>query len=144
MADESVVRLDIPSDPKVLGMSRHFVKCSAELAGFEERDARLIMLAVDEACTNVIRHSYRGDVTQRVLVTCRWVHGEMLEVRLRDFGQGVNPALLKEHKKRDKSRPGGLGLAIIRQVMDSVEYDPECDDGVELRMLKHVRAPEEQ
>lgn len=144
MADEKVVTLEMPSDPEVLGLSRRFVECAATFAGLEERDTRLVVLAVDEACTNVIRHSYRGDVTQRIVVACRWVHGEMLEVRLRDFGQGVNPAFIEEFRKQDKSKPGGLGLAIIRQVMDSVEYDPECDDGIELRMLKQIRAPEEQ
>jgi len=141
---EQAVTLEIPSDPEVLGMSRRIVESAAGLAGFDEKDARLIMLAVDEACTNVIRHSYEGDVTQRIVVTCRWAHGESLEVRLRDFGKKVNPAIIKGFKKTDKSKPGGLGLSIMRQVMDTVEYDPSCQDCIELRMVKQIAPSEEE
>ena len=125
-------------------MSRGVVQCAATLAGFDEKDARLVMLAVDEACTNVIRHSYEGDVTQRIVVTCRWTRGERLEVRLKDFGKKVNPAIIRDFEKEDKTKPGGLGLNIMRQVMDTVEYDPACQDCIELRMVKQIAPSEEE
>jgi len=144
VTDEYVVVLDTSSDPELLPLSRCFVQQAAIQAGFEERDSRRIMLAVDEACTNIIRHSYRGDVTKRIIITCRWTRGEHLEVRLKDFGQGVDPRLLETHEKKDLSQPGGLGLCIMRQVMDEVKYNPECKDGIELRMLKYLRPSEEE
>jgi len=136
--------LDIPSDPKFLGLCRCFVQWAAKRAGFAEREARLIVLAVDEAGTNVIRHSYRGDVSQRIIVSCQWVSGERLDVRLKDFGQSVHPQLMETFEKTDKSKPGGLGLSIIRQVMDSVQYSPNRDDGIELCMSKQIPPSEEQ
>ena len=144
VADERFVSLDTSSDPELLPLGRHFVQQAALQAGFEERESRRIMLAVDEACTNIIRHSYRGDVSQRIIITCRWEPGERLEVSLKDFGEGANPAFLEQFRKDDITEPGGLGLCIMRQVMDDIQYDPECGDGVELKMLKHIRPPKEQ
>lgn len=144
MSDNRFVVLDTSSDPELLPLSRSFVQQAALQAGFEERESRRIMLAVDEACTNIIRHSYRGDVTQRIIITCRWEPGELLEVLLKDFGEGVNPAFIETYEKEDLSVPGGLGLCIMRQVMDDIGYSPGCEDGIELRMLKHIRPPEEE
>ena len=141
--DNCCVTLDTASDPELLPLSRSFVQQAAMLAGFEERESRRIMLAVDEACTNVIRHSYSGDVSKRIVVTCQWEKDERFEVLLKDFGKGVNPAFIEDFEKDDLTQPGGLGLCIMRQVMDDIRYNPECDDGIELRMLKYIRPPEE-
>ncbi len=144
MTDNHVVVLETSSDPELLPLSRGFIQQAALQAGFEERESRRIMLAVDEACTNVIRHSYKGDTTQRIIITCKWVPGEHLEVLLKDFGESENPAFIEGFEKEDLSQPGGLGLCIMRQVMDEVKYNPDCQDGIELRMLKHLRPPEEE
>lgn len=80
-------------------------------------------LCVNEALANVIRHAYRGagDRPVRVRAECR---PEALQIEIRDWGCGENPAprLKAGH---DPLTPGGLGLVCLRQLMDRVEFVPQ-------------------
>ena len=90
--------------------------------GFEECAAELMVLALDEACTNVIRHAYSHE--------CKPVRLEMTSLRglvrfvLRDYGRTCDPAKIKSRKLED-IRPGGLGVHIIKQAFDTVTYSPQ-------------------
>ena len=135
------LKLELPSDPKLSCVVRSVVETFAELLGFSDREGRSITRAVDEALTNVMRHSYGGDKNKLIEVHCRRARQEEagegregLEIMLCDQGTAVDPTKLPA-RPLDEVRPGGLGLHVIRQSLDLVQYSR--DEGVNrLRLVK--------
>ena len=70
---------------------REFVSASARKFGFSDEEVSKIALAVDEACTNVIKHAYKFDPTKVITVTIR-PRGRTFEVSIRDTGRQFNPS----------------------------------------------------
>lgn len=138
--DNHTVELTVPSDPKYMKLVRGLVSAAAEVVGFGRGDVNRLCLAVDEACTNVIRHAYGGDHKQRIEVHLA-MHPDRLEVKLRDYGRQADPSEIKARDLAD-IRPGGLGVHFIREIMDEVVYDTNREVGTELRMTKS--RPKEQ
>ena len=131
------VELTIASDPKYMKLVRGLVAAAAEVVGFAKPDVNSLCLAVDEACTNIIRHAYGGDHDQKIEVQLR-MHPDRIEVKLRDYGRKPDPAKIKPRELHD-IRPGGLGVHFIRTIMDEVVYDHSHEVGTELRMTKACR-----
>lgn len=132
---EREVVLTVASDPTNMKLVRALMCAAAETVGFDKSDVNHLCLAVDEACTNIIRHAYLGDPTKRIEVRLG-LHADRLDVTLRDWGRKVDPSSIKPRDLADV-RPGGLGVHFIREIMDEVAYDPsgEC---TELRMSKRL------
>ncbi len=107
-----------------------------ETMGFTQEEINNIMLAVDEACSNIIKHAYDGATNQPIHVTCN-LHDNRLEVLLRDFGKKAD---IKEIKSRELNdvRPGGLGVHLIKSVMDVVSYDNSLEQGNQLQLIKFI------
>ena len=88
---------------------------------FDESSIELLVLGLDEACTNIIRHAYAHDEKP--------VRLEMERLRdrvrfvLRDYGRPCDPKCIRSRALEDV-RPGGVGVYIIRQVFDYVKYEP--------------------
>lgn len=101
--------------------------------GFDERTVGEIGLCVNEAIANIIRHAYRGKADQSIEVTASVVDDE-LEITLRDWGEGIQPGPLPEHKN-DPMNPGGLGLICLGRMMDRVTFTPQ-NPGMLLEMSK--------
>jgi anti-sigma regulatory factor (Ser/Thr protein kinase) len=104
-----------------------------------------VALAIDEAVTNVIRHGYKGSAGQPIEVVIDRVEREgapALQVTIRDFGRQVDPAMIVGRDLEDV-RPGGLGTHIIRTIMDEVEYTHRHPSGMQLRVLKVLKLPDE-
>lgn len=103
-------------------------------AGFEECACEMLVLAIDEACTNIIRHAYGNE--------CKPVRLEMERLRdrvrftLRDYGRTCDPREIRSRALAD-IRPGGVGVHIIRQVFDLVQYTP-CPRGTRLVLEKKL------
>jgi anti-sigma regulatory factor (Ser/Thr protein kinase) len=125
----------MPSDPRYLGVVRGAVERFASLVGFDEEECRWITLAVHEALTNVIRHAYHSRHDQPVEIRCT-ERDAGLEVLLVDRGTGVKPEQMSGRDLADV-RPGGLGLHMIREIMNEVTYTPHGDRN-ELRMFKRI------
>ena len=83
----------------------------------------------------MIEHCYGCDPACRFEVRCR-LHPDRLEIFLRDYGPKPKPECLEE-REIEPLRPGGLGLHVIRETMDEVEYDLSHPVGTELRMVKY-------
>jgi anti-sigma regulatory factor (Ser/Thr protein kinase) len=131
------VELTIASDPKYMKLVRGLVAAAAEVVGFVKADVNSLCLAVDEACTNIIRHAYDGDHNQKIEMQLG-LHPDRIEVKLRDYGRKPDPAKIKPRELHD-IRPGGLGVHFIRTIMDEVVYDHSHQVGTELRMMKACR-----
>jgi len=134
---KNLLELDLPSDPRFLCKVRRTV-CDWSLQHrWTAQQAAKITLAVDEAITNIIRHVYKCDLNNRILLTVREVEEPSpgVEIQLRDFGQFCDPEQIQGRALEDV-RPGGLGVHIIRAMMDFVEYAPAPGGGTLLVMRK--------
>ncbi|MFQ5490371.1 MAG: ATP-binding protein [Phycisphaerae bacterium] len=131
-------RICVRSDPGDLPLVRSLVERIAARAGFDEQDAGRLVLAVDEAIANVIKHGYEGRGDQPVEVSARRIEEDGtpgIALEIRDFGKQVPPEVICGRDLQDV-RPGGLGVHIIRTVMDRVEYAAAEGGGMRLKMVK--------
>jgi serine/threonine-protein kinase RsbW len=129
--------IELSSSPRLLQVVRAVVGQCGHLLHLEAEETHRLKAAVDEACANIIRHSYGGDPTQRIAITFT-LSETRLEIVLRDHGRKPDPARLHP-KPPDTRHPGGLGLPLIRSVMDEVEYDLDQPEGTALRLVKYLR-----
>lgn len=118
-------RLTIPSTTLKLSRVRRFVEGHARACGFSSDVIDQLSLAVDEACTNIIRHAYSGSKSGPIDITVD-VDAERFTVTIRDEGDSIDlenysePDLNKSIRDR---RGGGFGVHIMRKLMDLVEYE---------------------
>ena len=97
-----------------------------------------IVMAVDEACQNIIRHGYAGEPEGDIELEIER-RGDDLVFSLRDFAPKIDPACVKP-RELDDVRPGGLGTHLIRTVMDEAEFVKiAVERGNLLRMVKRLR-----
>jgi anti-sigma regulatory factor (Ser/Thr protein kinase) len=129
-----IVTLTVPSHPKNLYVVRSALYPLVLEAGFPKREARKVVLAVDEACSNIIRHAYSGDPTKTITMTVE-DSAEYFVVRLRDYGRKVERATIAPRDLAD-IRPGGLGTHFINAAFDTVNYDGSPEQGTLLTLEK--------
>ncbi|MEW6717104.1 MAG: ATP-binding protein [Chloroflexota bacterium] len=126
-----------PARYENLSQVRDFVAELAKQAGFVDKVIYRVILAVDEAFTNIIDHAYGGEGLGDIECTCQ-ITEEGLTVRLRDQGNRFDPTLVPEpeiKKSLHEVSPRGVGLFLMRQIMDEVSYE-FTDKGNELTMVK--------
>lgn len=138
---EQTFSLHVPSSTQNLAMIRDFVSNVGVQAGLGEDDVAKLELAVDEACTNVIEHAHGNDITKDVVV--RAVFDEKtLKIEVMDTGKGFDPSALPDddlvHMIHER-KSGGLGLRMMRTLMDEVSYEILPGDSNRLRMIKRIR-----
>jgi len=122
---------------EVLKTIRASVLAAAQSCGFGETIARDIVLAVDEACKNVIVHAYKDDDTGDIALTIFRCEGGIV-LHLRDYAPLVDPARVTPRDLADV-RPGKLGTHFIRAIMDSADLEPAPDGlGNLLRLAKRL------
>jgi len=135
--DERLFRIDVPARPDRLKLVRSVVSEVAANTGCNEDTVRDLTLAVDEACQNVIRHAYGNDEAGRMILEAR-VQGGGLTFYLRDFAPPVDVSQVCPRDLEDV-RPGGLGIHLMRAVLDEVEFMPPPEDGGNiLKMVKRI------
>lgn len=111
---------------------------SAQRAGFGGQALDQIELGVDEACANVVDHAYEGMERGDMEVSC-CLEGQDFVVFVRDWGGGFEPDSIAEpdiDAPLEERTLGGLGLFLIRQVMDHVQVRSDPIRGNELMMVK--------
>lgn len=121
-----------------LALMRHFVRDFLDgYPFFSERERTLMVLGVDEACTNIIRYAYDLKDDQ-LIALCLEDSGDCLRMRLRDYGRQTPPEEM-HGRAPDLIRPGGLGLHLIRAAFDKVDYILRSR-GTELVLTKNLQA----
>lgn len=130
------IEIKLPSDPKFLKIIRSAMNHVGETMGFSQDETNNITLAVDEACSNIIKHAYGGSTNQPIHILCH-LYKDRLEILLRDFGKKADINEIKS-RELDDVRPGGLGVHLIKSVMDIVNYDNSLEQGNQLRLVKFV------
>lgn len=132
------VLLDIafPAQPQELGAMRHRLAAALARTGVESLLRQSLVLAVDEACANIIRHAYGGACDQRIALRLAR-EGDALRFELCDDAPCVDPGTLKP-RDLDDCRPGGLGIHFIDTLMDHWSIDPRPGGGNILSMTKRL------
>ncbi len=113
---------------KLQEIREYVVSCSINF-GFDDSDAQNIALAVDEACTNLIKYSFNFDTTKQICISIETKKNEFT-VLISDNGSSFNPLNVTAPNMNEyfrKMKPGGLGILIMRSVMDDISYKPSTD-----------------
>ena len=134
------LKLCVFSAPYHLPVVRAATESLCELLGFDAESITRVVLSVDEAMTNVIRHAYAGadDRPIEVELAVRCDRGvEALVIRIRDYGRTVDPQSIRSRDLADV-RPGGLGVHIMNECMDHLEYRQADGGGTVLTMRKRL------
>jgi len=135
---EKAIRLSIFSFPSHLCVVRAALAKVCELIGFDGDTAGNVVLSVDEALSNIIKHAYGGADDRPIeieLVPLAAGGRSGLRIELRDYGRSVDRRKIKSRDLEDV-RPGGLGVHIMSQCMDSVEFNQAEGGGTLLTMTK--------
>ena len=140
MTESPPVKIEMESDPRYLGCIRELILHAARQMGFVDQQAAQAAMAVDEALANVIKHGYgeRPDGKIWLSVTPLGddaVLGTGLRIVIEDEARQVDPTCIKGRDLSD-IRPGGLGVHIIREVMDEVRYEKRQGAGMRLTLVK--------
>lgn len=154
------LRLEIASNALLLSGVREMVASIAKRLGFSDESCGQLSLAVDEALCNVIRHGYDRQPDRPIWLTL-YAHGngwdrgavgggcslpadgqqpESIRIVIEDEARQVDPSQIKS-RDLDEIRPGGLGVHIIRSVMDEVQYEKRNGIGMRLTMVKNRLGP---
>lgn len=132
--------LKIKSRTDRLREVRDFVSACARDAGFRDDAVHTIALCCDEACTNVIKHSY-GNAPDRD-IDIRVIPGEReLEIVITHDGKSFDPDQIKAPDMKEylsHYRRGGLGLHLIRSLMDRVFYKQGNGSKCEVHLVKQL------
>jgi len=149
MAQESPITIRLESNPTYLSGVREFLQAVGDRLGFSQAACGQIALAVDEAICNIIKHGYSKQLDQPI-----WIHlwprtpeqTPGVTIVLEDLARQVDPTTIKS-RDLDEIRPGGLGVHIIREVMDQATYERREQQGMRLTLVKRlqgeaVRSPE--
>ncbi len=110
------------------------VEATARMCGLAPSVARDVVLAVDEACQNIILHAYKGRESGEIDLTLMR-YGEGIVVELRDRAPTVDPREI-QHRDLHDIKPGKLGSYFMSAIMDRLEYLAAPGGGNLLRMYK--------
>ena len=139
--DERRFLLTVPSSTENPVLMREFVNAVGQQTSLDEADVGRLELAVDEACANVIEHAYDHDDTQELVVRASFDR-ETIHIVVEDEGRGFDPGSVPQERLE---RPiagrgsGGLGMRLIKSLMDEVRYEFVPGGKNELQMLKRIR-----
>lgn len=136
--DAQTITLSVPSHPRFLQLIRGTMAKLAAVLEIPRDQAGSIILAVDEACSNIIKHSYLNDPSGKMDFLIRFGQ-ERLEITITDYGKACDITRLKP-RDLDDIRPGGLGTYIINEVMDQVEY--QCGHKGKNRIKMAINLPQ--
>jgi serine/threonine-protein kinase RsbW len=131
------IELTIPDDARWLTVVRLTISGVASRLGASYDEVDDIKVAVSEACTNAIDHAYPGQERGggTITVRCHATEGG-LRVEVADGGCGFDPANVQVVDETAPEKRGGLGLFLIRKLMDEVEVSSCPGGGTRVTMAK--------
>ena len=136
MKQGEVVQLEIPSSPEYVSIVRHAVEGIARRLQFDNIQIEDLKLAVGEACTNAVKYGCpANDDSHLVEIKCTVVNdGLAIEIR-NNIANCKSPTVPIEP---DLNKEGGLGLYLMRKLMDEVDFMWECEVAT-VKMLKRTK-----
>ncbi len=116
--------LKVKSKTENLSLIRDFISTSAAEAGVTTDVVENIILAVDEACTNIIKHAYKSFPDGEMIIKTKSTLSRFV-VSITDYGNSFEPDAIPEpdlQKYYRQKRVGGLGMYLMKTLMDDVKY----------------------
>jgi len=117
-------KLKVKSKTENLSIIRDFINTSAADAGLKADVIESIILAVDEACTNIIKHAYKSFPDGELIIKTKSTLNRFV-ISITDFGNSFEPEMIPEpdlQKYYRQRRVGGLGMYLMKTLMDDVKY----------------------
>ncbi|KQL51041.1 serine/threonine protein kinase [Heyndrickxia shackletonii] len=136
------IEMKIPAKPEYVGIIRLTLSGIASRMGFDYENIEDLKIAVSEAITNAIQHGYKGSKEGQISITFG-IYSDRLEVVVVDSGKSFDFEKVKgmigpyhERNQTDLLNEGGLGLYLIKSLMDEVEILQ--NEGVTVVMTKYL------
>ena len=136
---EDQIEIKVPCKPEYVRTVRRAVADFAESVNMPKSAIEAIEIAASEAVANIVRHAY-GDSRKPLPVRVKCMqreNGLMLEIV--DRGCGFAAPARNVIPDVDPDREGGLGIILIKSLMDRVHYVSKPDEGTRIRMTKSAR-----
>jgi len=139
--DAKIINLDLPAKEEYMIVVRTVTSLVSARMDFSEERNEEIKIAVGEAFINAIKHAYSNKHNYQERINIRFLnYPEKLVIVIKDFGRGFDPYFVTVFVKRvDIEQPEriGLGIFLIKTLMDEVEYDSSLTGGTQVRMTKY-------
>jgi serine/threonine-protein kinase RsbW len=113
-------RIEFSSHTGNLVLMRDHVRRFLDAYPLSQKERMLMVLGVDEACTNIIRHAYELRDDQLIVLSMEGLR-KCVRMRLRDYGKKT-PMQDMKGRAHDSVKPGGLGLHLMRDAFDKIDY----------------------
>ncbi|MBS0191588.1 MAG: ATP-binding protein [Phycisphaerales bacterium] len=137
------IRVELLSNPTYTSGMKDLVHAVAKRLGFAELDCGHIALAVDEALCNIMTHGYEQRMDQPIWLSLWPLDPDGgkpgIKIVIEDRAKQIEPEKIRGRELQDV-KPGGLGVHVIREVMDEVVYEKRDGGGMRLTMIKHSPA----
>lgn len=127
-----------PAKFEFLDEIRDLVAEVARKGGFSEKEIYSLQLAADEAASNIIEHAYAGVTNASLDVSCD-MSGDEIVITMLDNGKPFDPSKVKQPNLKanlSERQIGGLGMYLMRKLMDEVHYEANSRTGNRLTMIK--------
>lgn len=136
-----------PGDISYLYRVREFITGIAVEVGIAQQDIDKIELAIDEACTNVIEHGYAPDDPNKELTVRMEIDAARMVLTVIDRAKPFNPLAYQPRavtQLQAEGKDGGLGIRLIKQIMDELDYQTRPDGSNELIMTKYFQPAQQE
>jgi len=123
-----------------LAKIREFTKSAAIECGFSEEVIGKIILAVDEACTNIIKHAYKFSPEGIISIKIKFDNNK-LSISITDEGLQFDPNRIPEPNLKQyyqQKRVGGLGMFLMKKLMDEVRYSTPSENKNQVVLIKYL------
>lgn len=139
-SSENIFELKVKSSTQYLGEIREFIQAAALENNIPEKIIADVILSVDEACTNIIKHAYHSNPQNDFIIKLFFSKNE-IKIVLVDYGDSFNLNAIESPNMEiyfKQKKVGGLGLYLIRSLMDEVKYKSIKGEYNELILAKKL------
>ncbi|MDR5658921.1 ATP-binding protein [Serpentinicella sp. ANB-PHB4] len=134
--EEDNIQLSIPNKPEYVSIVRLTLSSIASKMGFDIEEIEDLKVAVSEACTNAITHGIKEE--EKNFEILFQTYDKKIEITVYDKGKGYLGSNKMEKPDHSELKEGGLGVFIIRSLMDQVEFSQNKGNGTIIRMTKFL------
>jgi serine/threonine-protein kinase RsbW len=140
MPEEHRLEYSLQAQLESLGEVRAYIDRKGQALGLDKQLLGDLRLVVDEAVTNIIIHGYQGQGGPVELELS--LQANDVIVRIRDQAPAFDPEGVADpalNTALAERQPGGMGIFLMKQMMDTVAFSPLAGGGNELRLVKHSK-----
>lgn len=137
---EKINKIRVSSSTKNLAKLRNFIEKNAIDSGIDDSTINQIIMSVDEACTNIIKHAHKFNENETIDVETKSDKGQF-KIILMYKGKGFDPNDLSNPDMKEyfnNFKVGGLGVPIMKKFMNKIEYVRLNSDKNFLTLIKYL------